>query len=249
MIQDRQQAIMNALSRRPRLAFDRLRSELGVSRSTLRRDLMELENLGKVIRVRGHVLCAGRATGEPGYDTRRSLNLQAKRCVGESAAGLVPAGASVYVDAGTTCMEAGRKLMARGDVQIFTNSLRLLQRAVAVGAPVICVGGTLRPVSEALVGGLASPWLAHLRFDWCVLGASGLDAGGASTTDLIEAEFKQIVVSRSHHVVVAADASKWGAPSTVCFATWEQTGYWVTDSRPAGMSRRAMKSTKVVIAT
>ena len=92
MVQDRHRAILSVLRRKPKWAMDALRGEVAVSRSTLRRDLMELENLGKVIRVRGHVLCAGRATGEPGYDTRRSLNLQAKRCVGESAAGLVPAG-------------------------------------------------------------------------------------------------------------------------------------------------------------
>jgi hypothetical protein len=41
------------------LAYTTLQTELGVSRSTLRRDLVELELLGEIVRRRGLVLHAG----------------------------------------------------------------------------------------------------------------------------------------------------------------------------------------------
>ncbi|MFZ9792439.1 MAG: hypothetical protein ACO3F3_08870, partial [Gemmataceae bacterium] len=46
-----------------------------------------------------------------------------------------------------------------------TNSIPLLQLGTQAKARVVGVGGEVRAVSLALVGGLAHEWLRSLRFD------------------------------------------------------------------------------------
>jgi DeoR family transcriptional regulator, fructose operon transcriptional repressor len=234
IVQDRHGAILEQLNARPRIRLTALQRRLGVSRSTLRRDLMELEGLGKVVRLRGLVIHADHLHGEPSYDLRRSHQVSQKQAIGKSAAKLAPPNASIYIDAGTTTMEAARLLLDRADLRIFTNSLRVIRRAVASQSPAVvtCIGGTLKPVSEALVGAPAISWLDGLRFDIVLMGASGLDADGPSTTELLEADLKRKVISRAKQVAILADLSKWNEPSAVRFANWDDIDLLVTESSP-----------------
>ena len=240
-VQERQAAIVKQLARRPRFAVEELGRELGVSRSTLRRDLLELEKQGRLVRVHGGVVHPQHLRGESTLRRRGGQNTAAKRRIAGAAAALVPANAAVFVDAGTTCFEAGRLLLGRADVTIFTHSLPLLVAAMEADAAarVTCLGGELRAVSGALVGGVTWGWLGRLRCDVALVGASGLDAGdGASTTEVHEAEVKAALLERARRRVLACDASKCGRPAAVAFAAWSGFDAWLVDRRPPAPFRR-----------
>jgi hypothetical protein len=64
--------------------------------------------------------------GEPAFERKARAATKAKARLAELALGLVPSGATVFVDAGTTTLELGRLLLERDDLTIFTNSLPLL---------------------------------------------------------------------------------------------------------------------------
>jgi DeoR/GlpR family transcriptional regulator of sugar metabolism len=247
IVQDRHGAILDHLLRRPRLRLSSLQSRLKISRSTLRRDLMELEGLGKVVRLRGHVVHADHLKGEPTYDLRRSRQTTQKRLIGQLAAKLIPLNASVFIDAGTTTMEAARLLLDRADLRIFTNSLRIVRRAIAseAVASVVCIGGAIKPVSEALVGSPAIQWMQQLNFDIAIIGASGLNPDGASTTELSEADVKRQAIARAAKVILLADLSKWNAPSTVQFADWADVDALITESTVPQDLRRVLSQNRV----
>jgi len=246
--QERKNAIRKLVRQHRRLGFAELQERVKVSPATLRRDLGELEAAGEVIRVHGGVLDPAYVRDEVSLDERVLRHGAAKLAIAAAAAALVPPGATVLVDAGSTCLEAGKALLGRKDIRLVTHSVALLEAALRGEAPVLCLGGELRRVSGALTGGGALGALDAVRADIAFVGASGLDpAEGGSTTELSEAETKRAFLARAKRAVLLADGSKWGAPSTVRFAPWSAFSDWVTDAPPAPAEAKALKAAGVAI--
>ena len=232
MLHKRHQEIRDWLAHHPRCSVQELQDAMAVSRATIRRDLIELEQQGVLVRVHGGVVNSDFLAGEPTFDRRHQHQVQQKRAIGQAAAALIKPNVSVFVDAGSTCLEVARRLMIREDVKIFTHSIRVMVEAQHGQADVICIGGKLRRVSEALVDSFALSWLDHLHFDVAIVGVSGLcPKQGLSTTELSEAAVKQAIIARADQVILVANASKLGEPAPVHFAKWDQIGQWVVDEK------------------
>jgi DeoR/GlpR family transcriptional regulator of sugar metabolism len=246
---DRQQAILEALKRKPTLSIHELLSLIDASPATVRRDLSFLEKKGDLVRTHGGVVNSDHIAGEPTYDQRLRESPAGKKAIAETAAAMVPEGATVYVDAGTTCLEVGRLLLAREDLAVYTNSSPLVNVPVRRKARLVCLGGELREISRAMVGGFALDWLSKLRFDLAFMGASGLSAEGVSTTELSEAEIKRQAMSRAKEKILLADGAKWDSPSVCLFSAWSSFDAWITDSSQAkrALQRLANISTKVIL--
>ena len=95
---------------------------------------------------------------------------------------------------------------------------------------IICIGGELRKVSGALVGGTAINAFANLQFDFALIGATGLNSEGCWTTEFTESEIKKNIIARAKRRIVLADQSKWHAPGTVLFSRWDDINDWLVDS-------------------
>jgi DeoR/GlpR family transcriptional regulator of sugar metabolism len=240
--QSRQAAICALVARRRRVSVAELQSALATSPATLRRDLHLLERLGKVARSHGGVTHPAAAQAEVPFDRKQRQAMETKLAIATAAAALAPRAGTVFVDAGTTALELGRRLLrAHPDLTIATNSIPLLNERRENGGRLLAVGGEVRAVSLALVGAGALAWVRQLRFDVAFLGCSGIDAAeGATTTELTEAELKGGVAARSRRVVLLADARKWGQPAAIQFARWDQVHDWVTDYRPSTRERTAL---------
>ena len=224
----RQDALMELLEQRGRLSSAALMEALEVSSATLRRDLAELETEGKLIRFHGGAAHLNTLLGEPTFEEKSRAAMIEKRAVAAAAADLVLPNNTVFLDAGTTCLEVGRILMLREDLTLIGNSIAFVHLARQAAARIICVGGEVRGVSGALVGALALSWLGHLRADIAFVGASGLTLEGPSTTELFEAETKQALIRHATVRVLVSDASKWGHTSNVRFAAWNDFSTWIT---------------------
>jgi DeoR family transcriptional regulator, fructose operon transcriptional repressor len=240
---ERHNAIKRIVREHRRVRFARLQRLIRVSPATLRRDLAELEQSGSVIRVHGGVLDPSFVRTEVPFDERIVRNGRAKKAMAVAAAALVPSGATVLVDAGTTCLEAGKILLTRKDVRLVTHSVALVQTGIQGEAPVLCLGGELRKVSGALTGASALGALNLIHADIALIGASGLDwEKGCSTTELTEAEMKKALMAHASRKILLADSAKWQNPSTVQFAGWEDFDDWVTDKLPEPKQARKLRS-------
>lgn len=228
--QERHLAISSLLSSRQKMTVQELQNAINVSPATLRRDLTEMEAAGSVIRVHGAVVHPTYFRGEPSLAQKGQIATVVKRAIDRAAAELVPSHSTVLVDAGTTCLELGRLLLARRDLTILTHSLPLAARVYEseVSAKVIVLGGEVRAISGATVGAFGLSWLDQLNADWAFIGASGLSkTEGASTTELSEAAMKEGFLRRAQHKVLLADSRKWERPALVNFATWDDFDYWI----------------------
>ena len=245
---ERHHEIRKLVRKHRRMNFEELHRLMGVSPATLRRDLTEIEKAGGIIRVHGGVLDPAYARSELSFDERVLRHHQAKISIARAVADLIPAGAHVFVDAGSTCLEAGKALLHRKDVQIITHSVALIQAGLHGDADLLCIGGSLRKVSGAMTGGSALRTLELLRADWALIGASGLDPmEGCYTTELSEAEIKREALARASHKVLLADFSKWEHVSTVRFAAWNDFNHWISDKIPSREQSQALRRAGVQI--
>src|SRR5690606_1058417 len=95
--------------------------KLKVSRETIRRDLMVLEDEKRLRKTHGGALSLEQS--EPEMKVREVTNADGKRAIGRLAASLVPDGASVILASGTTVQAVADALMARRDLTVFTNNV------------------------------------------------------------------------------------------------------------------------------
>jgi len=225
---ERHNAISQLVAKKERITVGSLQKTLKISSATLRRDLAEMEKGGKIVRVHGGVVHPQSMRGEPSFLRKSNEAVNAKRAIADSAARLVPDGASVFVDSGTTCLEIGRRLLARSGLTLITNSVLLLHEACLAGVPIVATGGELRTLSGALTGAVALGWLEYLQADWAFIGASGINAQAVATTELSEAAVKRQFLCHARHRVLAADGTKWNQTAPVRFATWPDFECWLT---------------------
>src|ERR1700722_2946096 len=98
LIAERQTRLKDLLSQRGMCDLETLAAELGVSLSTVRRDVESLEQAGVVRSTRGGVIWARENSDTPvstlpyAFDQRMGYQLQAKRQIAKAARSLVQAG-------------------------------------------------------------------------------------------------------------------------------------------------------------
>ncbi|KAG0731428.1 hypothetical protein G6F23_015317 [Rhizopus arrhizus] len=96
--EERYQRIRALLSSLQQVSTDRIVGELGVSRETVRRDLLELEAMGELRRVHGGAVPVH---SEPPIAERVHTRVKYKRAIARAAAGLVSSGQTLFLDAGS----------------------------------------------------------------------------------------------------------------------------------------------------
>lgn len=239
--QERHHEIKKIVREYRRLNFAKLQALIQVSPATLRRDLTELEKSGEIIRVHGGVMDPSYVRSEISFDERLLKYHTAKKAIAFKVNSLIPAGASVFVDAGSTCLEAGKILLGRKDIRIITHSVALIANSLHGQAELLSIGGALRRVSGALVGGQALGALSKIYADFALIGASGMTQEGCSTTELSEAEMKRAVLERAKRKILLADSSKWQEASTINFAKWTELDDWVTDQKLPATDEKALR--------
>lgn len=226
-----------------------LAAQLKASEATIRRDLVALSDSGKVIRTHGGVLLKTAALHEATFAEKAGTAVEAKSRIGRAAAGSVAPGACVFVDSGTTCLEAARALMERGDCRLVTNSIPVLVEACRSNISVTAVGGEVRSITRALVGETALERLADWRVDVALIGASGLDAAaGVFTTEPLEAGVKVSAMKQAQEAWLLADASKWQRPEALRFARWDAFSRWFVDLNELNKGIRSQHFPKLYIA-
>ena len=125
MKRDRISEIAELLDKRGRMTFDQLEEHFpNVSQMTLRRDLFQLEEEGKVIRVRGGAMSVREVekTSAGPYTKKTTMNTDEKIIIAQKAAELIDEGASLFIDGGTTALYLVKE-MADKPCNVFTNGL------------------------------------------------------------------------------------------------------------------------------
>lgn len=212
-----------------------LAEALGVSASTVRRDLREMDERGLLTRVHGGASVLD-ADLEPVLSSRAAEHSDEKRRVGEAAAARVPDGATVLITGGTTTEAMLPHLAGRDRLTVLTNGLNVayhLARYPEIS--VVVLGGVLRHEEMSLLGPIAEHVLAEFHVDYAFSSAFGIDPdNGISGANVTEAGTDRRMLQSADHLVVLADSSKFGRRGPVRLADVSQISCLITDDGVPG---------------
>lgn len=226
----RQPQILDIARIEGRVLVDDLAARMGVTVQTIRKDLSELADAGKLERVHGGaVLPSG--TSNIAYERRRVLQGGAKAAIARAVAADIPAKASVFLNIGTTTEAVARELLSRPNLLVVTNNMNVAD--ILLGNPdceVILAGGRVRRSDRGLVGHLARSVIEQFRVDVAVIGCSAMDAGGDLLDfDLQEVEVSQAILRHSRSACLVADHTKFLRTAPVRIASLSEIETFYTD--------------------
>ncbi len=249
----RRQELSRLLEAGRNVSTARLAARLGVSEMTIRRDLDALQRGGRAIRCYGGAVAAGRVTLEFQFDQRHRRQLEEKRRIGVAAASIIQKGWTVFLDTGTTALEAARALAARRvPCTVATSSLVVASELWALPeVELVLLGGRVRKGSPDLAGPGTETMLDRLTADVAFIGADGIDVHrGSFATDVETARVGERMAANARRCIVLADSTKLGHAGAARVLTTEQMKELITDRAApaacvAALRRRGVKVTKV----
>ncbi|MBQ5585482.1 MAG: DeoR/GlpR transcriptional regulator [Selenomonadaceae bacterium] len=236
LTEERYSAIMQTLSEKKAATVSQLAEKLGVSESTIRRDLIALDNAGRLCKVHGGATLNGNLylTQEDDVSTKQDQHSSEKDMIARYAAGLIEPEDFVFLDAGTTTFRLIDYLPVQqvADVAFVTNGIQHAAKLAAMGLKVYLPGGRLKPVTQALVGTEAVQNLSCYNFTKGFFGANGISStAGFSTPDFSESKVKTEAMQHCRKCFVLADSSKFKRIFPVTFARLPEADI-ITDVLP-----------------
>ena len=196
-----------------------LAQAIGISESTIRRDLNQLDKLGRIRKVHGGatavvLMSDGR---ERNMQEKYSRNIEEKRAIAAYAATLVHANDFVFLDAGSTTEQMAEYLEENTALYV-TNGITLAQKLAARGFKTMLLAGRVKASTDAVIGMEAVSSLAQYHFTRGFFGTNGITvAEGFTTPDLEEAANKRAAMEHCRQCYVLADNSKFDTLSNVSF--------------------------------
>jgi ribose transport system substrate-binding protein len=231
---ERQQTILRLLQEQPGLKVTKLAELLGVSRGTIRNDLVALEEDHKVKRMRGGAVLLAKTLPKSSFAVPVELspteNEAAKRRIARWAAELIEDGEAVFLDASTTVQQMIPFLISRRNLTIITNGLQTAQLVKQqTKHMVIMLGGVLVNGGDAVGGLLHSAVLNHLNISTSFVSGTGFTLEtGVTERSLEEAQLKEGILAKSRQTAVLMDETKLGKVGVVPFAKLEDISHFFT---------------------
>ena len=213
LAEERFALILDLLAHQRTATVQELCEALSASESTIRRDLNELDKMGRLNKVHGGATLPDSPfrTDEPTMAAKEELAVDQKHSIARAAAALIEPEDFIFLDAGSTTLAVARALTGPALQACYvTNGVAHARLLAQKGCKVFLVGGLLRPETEAIIGAAALHSLQQYNFTKAFLGANGvaLDAG-FTTPDPEEAAVKATVVRRAREAWFLVDDSKF----------------------------------------
>jgi DeoR/GlpR family transcriptional regulator of sugar metabolism len=217
MLNERQTAILNLLSRDELTSVNDLAKKLNVSSVTIRQDLNFLESEGLLKRIHGGAVLedADDLTNRLGFNYDRKLRIARKT------AELVKEGETILIESGSTNVLLARELAKRKNVTIITTNVYIArQLRKNEKSNIILLGGNYQQGSESVVGKITKVCLDQINFDKAFIGIDGYTKkAGFTLRDLFRAEISSYIVKKSSEVIIVSDSTKFGKTelTNICY--------------------------------
>lgn len=210
LVETRRKQLIDLISQRGFATLEELTGKLGVSESTIRRDLEALDVAGAVKRTHGGAVYTGEVRSMPALDDRAASAIEEKRAIGQLAASLIAEGETVLLDGGTTTLEIARALAGR-HVQVVTNSLPIAHLlAPDKDVDLILIGGYVYPRTGVALGPIAIACMETIRVQRVFLGAHGVVADGIYNSNSLLVETERQMMRCGQEIYLAVDHTKFG---------------------------------------
>ncbi len=208
----RQRKILDAIRAAGAVTVDELVLLLGVSESTVRRDLDQLSEKGLLSRTHGGAVPPAFSTAyESSYADKKNLCADEKRRIGKFAASCVSDGDTLILDAGSTTFEVARELFEHRRLTILTYDLAIAALTdYHPSTSVFLAGGAVRRGFNVTLGSDTEAFFRNVRVNKAFLGADAIDVtDGLFNATFTEQSIKQLIIKAAQEVILVADRTKF----------------------------------------
>ena len=225
-INKRMQGILELLQEHGQLTTEELSELLNVSISTIRRDLIVLEEKNDIIRKHG--FCLYNFKNKDNFDESGPERLKAM--IGAKASELIKNNDSVFINTSSTSLNAIKYTKAT-NLTVISNNLKLASLKLDAHSSYILTGGELRVPKESLVGDIAFNTINDMNADICIIGCSGVDLENGVTTKILnEAKINKAMIEQTTTTrVLVADHRKIGLTANFKISDLSIFDYLITD--------------------
>ncbi|MEN8121892.1 MAG: DeoR/GlpR family DNA-binding transcription regulator [Bacteroidota bacterium] len=256
LLDDRKLSILELIAGNESVSVKELSRLLKVSEATIRTDLSVLEKNGKIVRYHGGArLIENRYKQEFTYQTRKNLNFQQKKEIGEVAANMVEPNDSILLDASTTSLAMAQALRNKENLRDITVIPLGIWTAIEFlgydNYNILLPGGYLRHASASLTGLPTNDFFDGLIVQKAFMGAWGISVEqGFTDSHLVEVELKKTILKKAKEVIIMVDGSKFNQSGLASYASIDKISQIITDkTAPVDEIEKIRKlGVKVVVA-
>ena len=204
---ERQAYIIQQINVHNKVLSSDLCVQLNVSEDTVRRDLQELAEEGKLINVHGGAL---RKSFHFTIQNNNIYSLPEKKIIAHKAVQLIQDGMFVLLSGGTTIRELIKALPPDLNATFITVSIpTALELLNHPSSEVIFIGNKLLKNAQMAVGADVVQRLAEIKADLCFLGTNSIDIqNGITDLDWEVIEVKRAMIRSAHKTISLAIAEK-----------------------------------------
>jgi DeoR/GlpR family transcriptional regulator of sugar metabolism len=227
---ERQKRIFDYLQKVEFASLEDLSTQLDVSVSTVRRDVSNLEETGKVKRTHGGARLSNPQSDEFIFNSRDTHQGVEKEAIGQAVANLIGLNQTVIMDAGSTVYHAAIHLEKKTP-HIITNSLPIANHYAANHqVEVIVSGGVIYPRLGVMVGPLAVRAFSEINADVAVMGAGGITEDGIHNSHVLLIDIQLAMLKAARRTIFCLDSTKIGRQSLTQLCGFEKIDTIVTDA-------------------
>lgn len=230
---ERMSKIIEILKEREFISIQELADELYISISTVRRDLMNLENAGIVNRLRGGASLVKEKNKIQPSNIRSKINIDEKRIIADLAVDFIKEDMSIFMDASSTVQCMCQKLDRFNRLIIITNSALIpytLKDNKNIN--IYCSGGFLNPNSLYFIGSASSRFISEFSTDVYFLSCKSIDFDNIYDADYEQIQLKKIMIKNSKKTILLVDSSKFDESSFIKLSSLGDIDHIITDKKP-----------------
>lgn len=226
---ERRDAILSLLEQYGYATITDLAGRFQVSDMTIRRDVRQLVDDGRVASVHGGVhLPFGLDFGRRDERARA-----AKRRLARAALDLAPREGTLLLDAGTTVLELAHALPGTFTGHVFTHSIAAVNALLEESEiDLFLLGGDVRAGTRSCAGPSTVAAMSEIRADVGFLGAAGIGPDGVYVANDIEQGTKNALLEASARSVLLVDGTKFEHGGRYRLCGLSDVDVIVTDTQP-----------------
>ena len=209
---EREERILSALLEKESMSIRELSAQLYVSQPTLRRDLIKLEQMGKIVRTHGGAQLLTKPADQkiPFYLRQQEQN-DAKSHMAEKAIEFIRDGDIIMLDGSTSAHTIIPLLSRFHNLIVITNSAKSAFLLGNMGIENICTGGRMITRSLCYIGEDAERTVRNYNADVLFFSCRGLSMDGRLTdTSVEENDLRRCMLRQSAKRILLCDSSKLG---------------------------------------
>jgi DeoR/GlpR family transcriptional regulator of sugar metabolism len=227
--QERQKIIMREINLHNKVLSTDLSTLLQVSDDTVRRDLKELVEGGKILKVHGGAV--SKSFVAPFNTQHEVYALAAKQQIALKTLKLLRNDMVILTEGGTTILELAKMIPDNLRATFFTISPQVaITLSEHSNLNVITIGGKLTKNANLHVGASVINQLAELQVDLCLLGANAFSvAEGLTDLDWEVVQVKKAIIRSAKHVALLVIGEKLNTAQRLRICPVNQIGYLITE--------------------